>query len=507
MGFHVSEEMGMSRKVAPLFWLALGWLLVVGQVRAEAPATAKKVITDEYHGVKVADPYRWLEDARDPDVRDWMLKQNDHSRSVLDRLPGRRAIIQRLKQLYDSKTYHYTKMTYHEGVVYAQSGGAVVRIKDLGDIESEVVVVDPEDVTGKKTADIDFYVLSPDGKKVAVSISVDGKQDGTVYVFDAATGRKLADEIPFVCSAMGGSLAWKGDSSGFYYTRNSQCSRRPLHEPGGQEQIYFHALGDEFKDDAYVFGKDFSPISGTVLEASPDGDYLLVSVTTGWTSDTAVHYLLAPSGKWFTLNKAEDRVMAATVGPDRHLWLLSNKDAPRGKVLRLDVESPDLNKAEVIVPEGKAVLQGVTVTKNKLFVSDRLDGSTRLRVFDHKGTEEKNLTLPPHAHVEEMLALGGDEVLYEYETWLTPPVWTRYDAATGKGKKTALDGKFANADFGDTEVVRELVTSKDGTKVPLTILRRKDAKLDGNNPVLMEGYGGYGHNLTPDFSPSRRVWL
>jgi prolyl oligopeptidase len=497
----------MPRFSLRTFVLLAGWLVAAGLLCAEPPRTAKKAVSDEYHGVKVLDEYRWLEDAGDPDVRRWMLDQNRHSRGVLDRLPSRGAIAARLKQLHKTEGYHYSKLTYHQGKIYAQSGGAVVVIKDLADTDSELLVVDPEDVTGSKTADIDFYVLSPDGKKVAVSISLDGKQDGTVYVFETATGKQLPDEIPHVCSALGGSLAWKGDSTGFYYTRNADGTRRPVHKPGGQEQVWFHTLGKPLKEDTYVLGKDFSPLAGVVLETSPDGKYLLASVNTGWTSETAIHHLLTPAGDWVTLNKPRDRIHSAGFGQDNNLWLLSCKDSPRGALLRLEPANPDLKKAELIVPAGEGVLQGLTVTKTKLFVVDRLDGGARLRIFDHQGKEEKLVPLPPLSHVEELVALDGDQVLFHRETYLTPPAWSIYDAATGKRTPTFLSVKYPNVNFSDAEVVREMVPSKDGVKVPLTLIRRKDTKRDGNNPVLLEGYGGYGHNMTPEFSASRRLWL
>jgi prolyl oligopeptidase len=198
-------------------------LLAVGfcalGLRADAPqlpATPKKPVEDVYHGVKVVDPYRWLEDADDPAVRKWVDAQNRFSRAYLDKLPGRKALYERLKKLNDTDDMPYDHLTYQDGKLFAQSGELLVTLKSADDPDSERGVVDPVAVTKKDTATIDFYQVSPDGKKVAVSISAEGREIVALHLFDAATGKALPDVVPNVKSPLGGSMVWKGDGSGFY---------------------------------------------------------------------------------------------------------------------------------------------------------------------------------------------------------------------------------------------------------------------------------------------------
>ncbi len=479
--------------------------VLVAQEVLAPPKADKKPVADEYHGTRVLDEYRWLEAGTDPAVKKWVEAQNAYARAHLDRLPARSPVLRRLSKLHDLKGSHYSDVAYVDGTLFALSGGALIMSDDPDDPNAEVLLVDPEEVVKKETAQIDFFSVSPDGSKVAVSVSADGNDDGTAYVFDTTTGKRLPDRVPHVYSPLGGSLIWNGDGTGFYYTRNPfppKADKELTHQ-----QIFFHELGRPVARDKYVYGKDFSPISGSTVDASPDGKFVLVSVSVGWTSDCFAHYLLGPSGKWETLADFSDRVLLAMFGPDDDLYLHSNKDAPRGRVLRLKLSDPNLKKAQVVIPQGEGVLQGFAPTTSLLYVADWLDGGARVRVFDKKGNYKKTVPVLPTSNVEEMLELEDDELLFHNESYLEPPAWYRYDPATGKVQKTrAMKAEYGRAKFADAEVVRAVVRSKDGTKVPMTVVRPKALKRDGNNPVLLTGYGGYGEILRPNFDPGRRIW-
>ncbi len=489
-----------------LFVAVAGLGLLFGAETGPYPPTAKKPAVDRYHGTAVTDPYRWLEDRDDPAVKEWVDKQNKYSRAVLDGLPSREAILERVEAIAQPEADDYSDAYYQNGVLFAQVYGELVTLKSADDLDSEKPLVVPEEVLPKKEAAIDFYIPSLDAKHVAVSLSTEGSQYGTVHVFEVATAKKLPDQVPGVHTALGGSIAWNADGSGFYYTRYPQGNEKPEAEKHCHQHIYFHKLGTTASEDKYVFGKDLSPIATTFMETAQDGKHILATVFIGWASDQICHYLVNPAGEWKPLTRYGDQVMAATFGPKNEIFLLSFKDAPRGQLLRVPLDQPDLKNAQTVVPQGDAVLNSFLVTPNYLFVMEYRDGAARMRVFDRQWKEQKPVPLRPHSDVSEFLSLEGDELLFRNESYLEAPAWSRYDPKAEKVTPTKLAAKYP-VDFSDCEVVRETAASKDGTKVPLTIVRRKGTKLDGQNPAYLNGYGGFGDIQKPNYLVYRKVWL
>jgi prolyl oligopeptidase len=510
----------MSRPVAPLVLasaLALGCLAGLRSADLPAPLlTPKKPVTDVYHGVKVVDDYRWLEDAKDPAVRRWIDEQNQATRAYFDRLHDLDQIRRRVEKLVAGSSADYFALRFRKGAFFAlksqppKNQPLLVTLKSVDEPLGEHVVLDPNKIDEKGTTTIDFYVPSPDTRLVAVSLSEGGSENGTVHVYEVDSGKELADVIPRVYGGTaGGSVAWNGDGTGFYYTRYPRGDERPPEDQGFYQQVYFHKLGTPTAEDRYSLGKDFPRIAETVLTTRDDGRYVLASVANGDGGEFA-HYVLGPSGDWTQVTHFADGVTGAAFGPDDTLFLLSHKDAPRGKILRLSLDSPKLDRAKVIVPESggeeRAAVQGFLPAEHRLYVVDLVGGPSRLRVFDLDGKPEPAVPLAPVSAVEQVVRLHGDEVLFRSETYLEPPAWYRYDPAGGKVTRTALR-RTSPADFGDVEVVRDFAVSKDGTKVPLTILLRKGTKRDGTNPTLLYGYGGYDISLVPQFQAGLKVWL
>jgi prolyl oligopeptidase len=496
------------------------------------PDTPGHPVTDEYFGLKVTDDYRWLENWDDPAVKQWSAAENARTREYLDHLPARAAIKDRLKQLIAAGSASYYDLQFRAGMLFAmkyqppRQQPTLIVMRSADDPASARVVFDPNAASTQGSISMDYYVPSFGAKYVAVALSENGSEDASAHIFEVATGKQLSDVVPRVNFATGGgSIAWKADSSGFYYTHYPQGNERPPEDANFYQQVYFHQLGTDAKQDAYIIGKEFPRIAETQLHTSDDGDWLLVSVANGDGGQFA-HYLMDSDGKWTQLTHFEDGIVSVKFGVDPALYLLSRKDAPRGQILRLPLSHLDLAQAKVVVPQtpggadetGRASIENFVPAWDHLYVIDIMGGPSRVRIFGRKTSERGQrgsapleamgeIPLPPISAVGQVVSTGGGDVLFYTSTYITPAAWYHFDAAEGKATRTALV-ETSPVTFDDAEVVREFAVSKDRTRVPVNIIRRKGTRLDGTNPTLLYGYGGYGISEQPFFLGSfARLWL
>jgi prolyl oligopeptidase len=490
---------------------ALTLVLTTTLLSAQPPIAEKKPVTETYHGVTVTDDYRWLENPSDPAVKAWSDAENLVTRKYLDALPARAQAFEELDKLYKQRSVRYSGLRYRRGVLFAMKSQpdkqqpSLVTLQSADDPASERMVVDPNQIDAKGGTEIDFYVPSLDGSHVAVSLSTGGSELGDAHVYDLQNGRQMADVIPHVNGGTaGGSVAWNADGSGFYYTRYPRPGERPAADLDFYQQVYFHRLGTKPEQDVYSLGMDFPRIAEIQLASSQDGKFILASMSNGDGGEYA-HYLLGPSGKWTQVTRFADEIPNAAIGVDGFLYLLSRHNAPMGKISRVPLSAPDLQKAQTIVAESKVAIQSVVPAASRLYVIDQTGGPSEIRVFALDGKPAGSVPLQPVSSVEGVVRTKDDEILINTETFLHPPEWVRFDGS-GKVTPTALK-VTGGADFSDCEVVREFATSKDGTKVPLSIIQRKGAKLDGNNATVLYGYGGYSVNLEPAYGLSLRPLL
>ncbi len=502
------------------------------------PITQKRPVTDEYHGQKVVDPYRWLENIKDPAVKKWAGDQNLHARAALDAVADRAALYERRKQIVTSQSSAYFALHSASGanarggkssaVLFAlklqppKEQPFLITLKSADDTASEHVVLDPN--TRQKTGPegqkiqtaIDWYEPSRDGKRVAVSLSQNGSEDGTLHVYDVQSGTELPDTLPRVqYGTGGGSVAFTPDGTGLYYTRYPAPGERPEKDAHFYQQIYFHKLGQNVADDVRSLYQDLPRIAEIVLSPSEDGRHILATVANGDGGEFA-HYLLSPGAKdgahkWEQITTFSDKVTGAFFGLDQSLYLLSRDGAPRGKLLRLSLRgtaAPHLAAAQAIIPESDGALKEGVAGQTRLYVLDGIGGLSRVRTFDLSGKPLPEVPVKPVSSVNSLVWIDGDRILYSSQSYLEPSAWYEYAPGllNNQPRRTALY-RTSPVDFGDIEVVREMATSKDGTRVPLNILRKKGTPLDSNNPTVLTGYGGFGVNLEPRFSADRHIWL
>lgn len=309
------------------------------------PIAAKRPVTETFHGVAVVDDYRWLEDNKAPEVKAWVGRQNALTRNYLDSISQRPEIERRVEKLLAEKTVSRYDFQYRGGRVFAQRNAppknqsALVVLPRNLDVAKERVVLDPNVLDPKGRTTIDFYKASYDGKRVVVALSENGSEDGTAYVYDVATGKRLADTIPNVTyPTAGGSVEWAPDSAGFYYTRYPLPTERPEGDRHFYQTVWFHKLGTSVADDRYVIGRDFPRIAEIELKGSRDGHFLLAEVRNGDGGEIAFH-LRDRAERWTQVAGFTDGLKQMNIGQDGRLWAMSIKDAPlaldHADVLRL----------------------------------------------------------------------------------------------------------------------------------------------------------------------------
>src|SRR5438094_1293061 len=457
----------------------------LGDLRAAEPApeTPKKPVSTKYQGVTVEDPYQWLEQDNDPQVKGWSDAQNQRTRAYLAKLPDRAAIEKQLTAWYAKTSPSYSGLVSRPGILFAmkfqppKQQQMLVTLASADNLKSEKMVLDPNALDAKGTTAIDWFAPSRDGKYVAISISQGGSEDGTLHIYETATGKALPDSIAHVqYPTAGGSGAWNADGTGIYYTRFPRKGERPDADLNFYQQIYFHKLGTPDTEDTYSIGKEFPRIAEITLQASRAGKYILATVANGDGGDFA-HYLPGPAATGKQITQFSDQKKGARMGRDNALYLLSRADAPRGKILRLPLEVPELKNAAEIVAAGEAVIEHIVPSNDALYVGELLGGPSQIRRFDLNGKNETVIPIREISAVQEMLALEDGSLLFRDVSYTEPAAWFRCANEKPEPVKTALRST-SPVSFSDIEVTREFATSKDGTKIPLNILFRKGMKRD-----------------------------
>jgi prolyl oligopeptidase len=500
-----------NRFVFPLL-LGLGAAAAsAGVLPLPVVSTTREPVTNSYHGVAVVDDYQWLEDGASPAVGEWTRRQNERTRAWFDQLSFHDGLEQQLSELVGEESASYGLADCRGGIIFATrfkppaQQPVLVRLKSVYPPALRKVVFDPNAWNTNGTTAMDWFVPSRDGRLVAISLSENGSEDGVLHFFDTATGQALPDIIPGVqYPTGGGSAAWKADGTGIFYTRYPHAGERPEGDLHFYQQVWFHRLGTPANADTYELGRDFPRIAEIGLDASEDGQWLLATVANGDGGDFA-HYLRNASGSWQQLTRFEDGIKVIRFGKDAALYLLSKKNAPRGKILRLPLADPDLAKATVAVPEGKGVVGEYEPSAGGLYIAVMEGGPSRLWYYPKAGPPVEVPVLPVSA-VGGLHCWHGDELVFANNSFLKPPGWYEWEPGMKQPRATAFQ-MTSPANFDDIEVVREFATSKDGTKIPISILRKKGIKLDGKNPTVLYGYGGYGINLTPAFNVTLRIWF
>jgi prolyl oligopeptidase len=484
------------------------------------PLAAKKPVIDTYHEVQVTDNYRWLEDWNDADVKAWSDGQNKHAREKLDAMPHAAEIRARVKEIVDMMPARYYGLNWSGDMLFAlkfappANQPMLVIMPSADKPEEERVLLDPNELDSDGGTAIDWYMPSPDGRFVAISMSKGGSESGDLHIFDVESGEKMDVVIPRVHGGTaGGDMAWMPDSTGFYYTRYPRKGERLDEDMDFFQQLWFHQIGRPTEKDRYELGGEFPRIAEIEVDVEPLSGRALATVQDGDGGEFA-HYVREIDGRWKQLSQFGDGIIEMTFGPMGDLFLISRHEAPHGKLLHLASTSTPLGQARKLVAEGTETIvsqfygaQTMLVTDTRVYLTYQLGGPSEIRVFDHGGRQQKKLEIPPVSAIgTNLVRIKEDDILFSRNSYIEPSAWYKVDGKYETVLKTALATEYP-IDFSDVEVVREFVISADGARVPLNIIRRKGVKLNAELPVLLNGYGGYGVSRTPRYNPLHRIWF
>jgi len=471
------------------------------------PPARKSDQVDDYHGVKVADPYRWLEDLDSEETRAWVEAENKLSFAYLASIPARTALKDRLTKLWNYEKYG---IPFKEGnrYFYTRNSGlqnqAVLYTVTALDAQPQLVL-DPNTLSADGTVAVSGLQVSPDGKLLAYSLSASGSDWQEWKVRDVESGKDLSDDLKWVKFS---GASWTRDGKGFFYSRYDEPKADALKATNYFQKVYYHKLGSPQSEDVLVYErpdqKDWL-FGGSVTE---DGHYLIITAFQGTDVKNRVYYkdLKAKDAPVVKLLDDFDAAYTFVGNEGTRFWFQTDLQASRGKVIEIDTANPARDNWKVIVPEAKETLQATTFVNNKFILNYLKDAYTQVKIFDTSGKLLNEVAFPGIGSADGFGGKPTDkETFYSFTGFTTPTTIYRYDMTTGKSsifRQPKVD--FHPADYETKQV---FYTSKDGTKVPMFITYKKGLKLDGNNPTYLYGYGGFNISLTPAFSVGNLVWM
>ncbi len=484
-------------------------LLVLFSVAHAADYPPSKVdsASDDFHGVKVPDPYRWLEDAKSPDVQAWMKTQNAFARERLKTLPGRDAIADRLRKLYyvdDLGVPQHQGSRYFYWRRHANKEKMIVYWKE-GKDGAEQVLFDPNGWSADGSVSLGAYSITEDGRTVAYTIHQNNSDEATLYVMDVATGKK--SDVDVIEGAKYAHASWTPDGKGFYYTYLPSGPEIKTSERPGFAEVRFHKLGDNPKTDKLVHERTGDPTKFIGAGLSRDGHWLTLSIQNGWTSNK-VYFKDARDEKADWKPLATDKPFLYHVFDWKdQFYVVTNEGAARSRVFKVDPQNPARDQwREIVAERPDATLEEASIVGECLSLRYLINATTELQVRDLEGKVIRNVALPGVGTAGGLYGKEDeDEAYYVFVSFTTPRQVYQTSVKTGESKLwTKLEIDVDPAPFTVDQV---WVTSKDGTKVSMFLVHRKDWKKDGDNPTLLYGYGGFNVAMTPSFNSGIYPWL
>ena len=462
---------------------------------------------DDYHGTKVADPYRWLEDADSPDTKAWVQEEDKLTFAYLEKIPYRGAIRDRLLKLWNYE--RFTTPEQENGRYFYQHNNGLQNQNVLLVAESlnaePRVLLDPNTLSSDGTVALAGASITDDGKLMAYATAQSGSDWQEWHVRDVSSGKDLPDVLQW--SKFSGA-AWSKDDKGFFYSRYDEPKGTALRDANYFQKLYYHQLGTSQSEDKLIYERPDNKellFGGTVTD---DGRYLVIHVSQGTSPKNRLYYkdltnVDAPVVKLLDDFDAQ-YLFVDNDGPV--FWIQTDLQSPRSKLIAIDTRHPERASWKTIVPESKDKLEQSTVVDKRFLLSYLKDARTEVRVYDLQGKAIRNVDLPGIGTATGFQGKRTDkETFYSFTSFISPTTVYRYEPSSGKS--SVFKQPKVDFDPSQYETKQVFYNSKDGTRVPMFLTYKKGLQLDGQNPTLLYAYGGFDISLTPSFSVPNLVWL
>ena len=479
-----------------------------GLPKSAYPVTPQTNVVETLHGVRVADPYRWLEDENAPATKAWVEAENKVTFAYLAGIPEREAIQRRLTQLWNYERYG-VPVKQGGRYFFSKNDGlqnqSVLYVAESLDAAPRVLL-DPNTLSKDGTVALSGTAISDDGQRLAYGVAVAGSDWQEWRVRDVATAQDLPDVIKWVKFS---GASWTKDGQGFFYSRYDEPTEaQRLTKVNYFQKLYFHKLGTAQAEDVLVYERPDQKEWGFSGGVTDDGRYLVITVSQGTDPKNRVFYkdLQAPGAKVVELLNDFDASYNFIDNDGPVFWFQTDLDAPRGRVIAIDTRAPARRNWKELIPQAAETIQGVSAVNQQFFVNYLKDAHTQVKVFDLGGRFVREIPLPSLGSAGGFSGKRSDtETFYSFTSFNTPGVIFRYDATAATSTVFRQPKVAFNPD--DYETRQVFYASKDGTRIPMFISHKKGLKLDGRTPTLLYGYGGFNISLTPSFSVANLVWM
>lgn len=471
------------------------------------PETKREEVVEELHGVKIEDPYRWLENFDDKEVQIWLDQQHDYMEKIMESIPNRKGSLERIKELLSlgdislpiqkaGMVFFSKRKTENQYVFYVQKSPE----------KKPEILIDPNTLRDNGPIALDWYHVSSKGTYFAYGLSKNGDEWSTLHIMNIETKEILAERIPRTRHC---SLAWLPDESGFYYTRYPEPGSVPEGQENYNSHIFFHNIGSDWHDDPKIFGEGRKSTNHYSIQISEDGKYLLISINQ-YTKNDLYLMNLEKNYELEEVIVGQDYLTSAIMHEDE-LWFVTNRNAPKKAVLKTKFVEPSFKNWTTVISELENTIETVHVTKEKIFVSIMENAANKFLIYSKEGKKIGEMDIPEYSSLASLPGaritfVKEDTIFFRLVSFFHPATIYRYDIT--KDELSIFDEIKPPIDPKDYEVKQIWYPSKDGTKVSMFLAYKRGLDLDGKNSTILCGYGGFNIPVKPPYiSNSRFFWM